>query len=311
MTTRNEALARISDLAREHGLTADDIAAQLIRDDAKTPEGQANTLVRLLSYLGGLLVFCGIGFFVSQQWDVLDKLSRILITFGPGLIALILGIASVRDERYVRASTPLLLIAAFMQPVGIFVFLHETYSSNDTAQAALIVFGPMFIQMALLFWSLKRTSLAFFSLSFAFLFFWALMEMLLIDGDVISAGLGLSGLLVSAAVNRTPHRAFVPFTYILFAACFSGGMLALLAESMADVLLLAIAYLMIFASIRAQSRALLFAGVVTTLAYLCYFTDRYFADTIGWPIALIILGLIMIGLSAYAVKLGKAIKSNA
>ena len=310
MTTRETALSQISALAREHNLTADDIAAQLIRDGAKTPEGQANMLVRLLSYLGGLLVFCGIGFFISLQWDALDSLSRVIITFGPGLIALILAVATVRDERYVRASTPLFLIAAFMQPLGFFVFLSEYFTGNDTPLAAMIVFGPMFIQMAALFWSLKRTSLAFFALSFAFLFFWALMEKIGMDGDVIATGLGLSGLLVSAAVNRTPHRAFVPFSYLVFAACLAGGMFALLEGSIADVLLLAVAYLLIFASVRAQSRALLFAGVVTTLAYLCYFTDRYFAETIGWPIALIVLGLVMIGLSAYAVKLGKSIKTN-
>ena len=40
---------------------------------------------------------------------------------------------------------------------------------------------------------------------------------------------------------------------------------------------------------------------------MSYFAFEYFADVIGWPVALIILGLCMMGLSAYAVKLGRKI----
>ena len=43
-------------------------------------------------------------------------------------------------------------------------------------------------------------------------------------------------------------------------------------------------------SIRVASRALLFVSVVGLLAYLSYFAYEYFADVVGWPIALILAG---------------------
>lgn len=308
MTTREQALTEITALAREHNISIDDIAARLIADDGKTPTGQARMLTRLLSYVGGLLVFCGLGFFIAQQWDALDSLSRVLITFGPGFVALLLAVACLRDARYERAATPLFIIAAILQPLGLFVFLGEYFGGGDPATGAMIITAPMAVQMTALLYRLRRTALAFFSIGFWFLFLCAVMEKMDIDGDIVATVLGLSGLMVTAAVNRTAFRAFVPFTYILFAACFAGGLFSLLVDTRGDVLLLGAAYLMIFASVRAHSRALLFAGVITAFAYLCYFTDRYFADTVGWPVALIALGLIMLGLSAYALRLGNKIK---
>jgi hypothetical protein len=303
---RQHALDHIASLARAHGLTPDDIAAHMLRDTS-APSVQAGMLVRLLSYVGGILVFAGIGYFISLQWNALDSFGRVLITLGPGLAALVLAVATLRDPRYTRAATPLFLIAAFLQPTGLFVMLREYAGGDDTAMASIVVFGTMTAQTATLFWKLRRTSLAFIAIVFGFALLWAMMEKTDIDGDIIATVLGFSGLLVSTAVNRTPHRAFVPFSYFVFAATMAGGIFALLEDSAYDMLLLLVAPLMIFASVRAESRSFLCAAVITMLGYLCYLTERYFADMLGWPIALIFIGLAMIGISAYAVRLGQSI----
>jgi hypothetical protein len=47
------------------------------------------------------------------------------------------------------------------------------------------------------------------------------------------------------------------------------------------------------------------------LGYLGYFTAEYFADVTGWPIALIIMGFILIGISTKAIKLGQKISQKA
>ncbi|MEE8084940.1 MAG: hypothetical protein V3T46_06960, partial [Alphaproteobacteria bacterium] len=52
-------------------------------------------------------------------------------------------------------------------------------------------------------------------------------------------------------------------------------------------------------------RAMLVVAVFGLIGYLSYFTYQYFANVIGWPVALIVMGLVMIGVSAYAFKLGR------
>jgi len=42
-------------------------------------------------------------------------------------------------------------------------------------------------------------------------------------------------------------------------------------------------------SVKVKSRTLLLVSTFALLGYLGYFTNQYFADILGWPIALIIL----------------------
>jgi hypothetical protein len=48
--------------------------------------------------------------------------------------------------------------------------------------------------------------------------------------------------------------------------------------------------------------------VVATLAILAYIgwhTNKYFADSVGWPLALIGFGIVMIGLSSLAMRIDR------
>lgn len=306
---KQSALNEIIGIAEKYDITADDITARMIKD-APEKEGYKTRLFKtIFSYLGGLFIFSGLCTLVSMFWDDYNSATRVLVTFGPGLIALILAVAADKDARYEKAVTPLLLIAAFLQPTGLFVLLSEYFDGNDKALAAMIVFGPLTVQMSLLFSKMKRASLVFFWTLFGFAFFWALMDKIGLDGDLIAMILGLSGLLVSYHFNRTPYRSFVPFTYFVFAGSFACGIFALLENAPPlDFLLIGIAAGMIYVSVLAQSRSFLVASVITMLGYLGYFTSEYFADMVSWPIAIIMMGFVMLGLSRYALKLGAEIK---
>jgi hypothetical protein len=58
-------------------------------------------------------------------------------------------------------------------------------------------------------------------------------------------------------------------------------------------------------SIMVHSRMLLFVATMSILGYTAHFTRQYFADSVGWPLALIAFGLFMIGLSALAFKIDR------
>jgi hypothetical protein len=46
-------------------------------------------------------------------------------------------------------------------------------------------------------------------------------------------------------------------------------------------------------------------SVIVLLSYLGYFTQEYFADTLGWPIALIVFGAVLLAASGFAIRLGQ------
>lgn len=308
---KEQALETIVNLAQEHDITTDEIGARLIKSSSKTEKTGNILVMRILTYVGALFIFSGLASLVALLWDDLNSAARVIVTFGPGFIALILSLAAYKDIRYAKAITPLLLIAALLQPTGLFVFLSEYFDGNDAALAAMIVFGPMTLQMLALFKSMKQASSLFFAIIFGFAFFWAAMDKIDMDGDLICTVLGISGLLITHAINKTPYRAFVPFTYFIFALMMAGGAFALLEDiPPLDFLLIGLAAFMVYASVTAQSRSFLVASVITMLGYLGYYTGEYFADMLSWPIALIIMGFLMLGVSSYAVKLGQRIGRN-
>jgi len=61
--------------------------------------------------------------------------------------------------------------------------------------------------------------------------------------------------------------------------------------------------LMIFMSTYVRSRTLLLVGTLSMLCYIGYYTAKHFANAVGWPIALVLIGIALIGLSSLAVKL--------
>jgi hypothetical protein len=44
------------------------------------------------------------------------------------------------------------------------------------------------------------------------------------------------------------------------------------------------------------------------IVYIGYFTQKHFVDSVGWPIALIIFGLVMFGISGVAIRIGKGMR---
>ena len=42
-----------------------------------------------------------------------------------------------------------------------------------------------------------------------------------------------------------------------------------------------------------------------------YYTDQYFKDITGWPLALMMMGFMLVGISYMAVRLSQKIKSEA
>ncbi len=309
---KKQALAQILTIAEKYSLTAADITAAF----NKKRGGALNSsmaVTLLFSYIGGAFIFAGIAIYVGLVWDELNSAARVIITFGPGLIAFIMGIATLSDKRFEKASIPLFLISAIMQPAGLGVFLNEYFVSQDATIGTMIITGTMTVQQGLAFAKTKKTTLLFFSLFFFFSFIASTMLKLDFEDEVMSALLGFSMLLVSYGISKTTHRIITPFGYFIGATFFATGCFGILEdfEKPWDVLLIGIATVMIYTSVLAQSRTYLFVSVITLLSYLGYFTDEYFKDLIGWPIALIILGGVQIVISAFAVKLGQKMRKPA
>ena len=315
MDDRARALQDIVTLAREHRLTAADISAALTDDlnvdvsagaRSATAEGRARTiLARVGAYLGGTFVFAGVAAFIAFQWDSMNSAARVIITLGSGLAAFALATMATRDSRFEKAAPPMFLIAAVLEPIGMLVAFNEFGSGGDARWAALVVAGVMAIQFAAIFSLLRQSMLLFLAVFFAMLAWWTAFDILGFDEAFGVLFLGGCLLFAAIAADRTPHRSITPAWYLVGGIGFLYGLFDIVEGTPFELLFILTASGFVYLSAAIPSRTLLLVATGAILAYTGWFTGEHFADSLGWPLALMLFGLLMISLSALAFRIDR------
>jgi len=312
MTLKEDALQDIVSLARHHQLTLEEIAQALNASESGREKQSAGILSKLFGYVGGIFVFAGIGVFISMYWDDFGSAARVIVTLGVGLVAFVMGLVCLADQKYERAATPLFLIAALLQPTGILVMLQEYASGGDARHGLLFMATYMLIQQGSAFWAKQRSVLAFSTILFGCIFFANLFDILDISEKLTGLVIGTSLLFVAYALNQSRHIAIAAFWYFVGSVIQLWSIFDLVKNSALEPVYLGASALMIFMSTYVRSRTLLLVGTLSMLCYIGYYTAKHFANAVGWPIALVLIGIALIGLSSLAVRLNnKYIKAAA
>ena len=302
MTDRSEALRKIAEIAARHQLTADEIISEL--EKAPPPDqAQRSTgiLAKTLAYLGGVFVLAGVAIFIGMQWDLFSSPVRVLVTLGTGFAIFLFALATMTDDRFFGVTTPMLLIAALLQPTGIVVMLNEYSHGGDPQHGLLFMCAVMFVQQFLTFLARKPTVLLFTSLFFGAAGFGTLCEILDIDFEIVALALGIGLTSISYAIDKTVHRAITPLWYFIGSVFFLYGAFDVLEGSVIEILYFGVAAGFMYLGTVVRSRTLLFTGV----AALMGFTGYFFRDSLANAFGLILMGFLLIGLSAFAMSLNR------
>ena len=307
MSDKDRALEQIVQLARAHDVGEDDIRRALRTSGAGEAAEQLRTsvLTRVLAYLGGTFVFAGLGVFIAMHWESMNFASRVVITLGSGIAAFVLALIALYDERYEKAATPLILIAAFLQPTGLLVIFEEFYTGTEWELIGMLTSGTMAVQQIVTLLKTQRTSLLFTSIVFCVSFLLILFDWIRLDYGIVSLVLGASLVMLSVGIDKTQHFAITPLWYLVGACWLQWGVFDLVEATPVELLFLGVASGLVYLSTVVHSRMLLFSATVGMLSYIGYFSAKHFVESIGWPIALMIFGLVLIGLSAMAFRISK------
>lgn len=311
MSNKEEALQDIVSIAKHNNITLDEIGHALETSPLSASKPSAGVLSKLFGYIGGIFVFAGIGVFISMYWDDFGSAARVIVTLGTGLVVFIMGLVCLTDKRYEKAATPLFLIASILQPMGILVMLHEYFSGSDPRHGVLFMTAYMLIQQGAAFWAKRRTELAFSAILFGCIFFANLFDICDIDEKLIGTVIGISLMCIAYALQQSRHLEIAPICYFAGAAILMWSMFETVENTAFELIYLGLSALLIFLSTYVRSRALLLVGTLSMLGYISYYTAKHFANAVGWPIALVMIGIALIALSSLAVRINnKYIKSN-
>jgi hypothetical protein len=311
MTTKEQALTQIVALAQAHQLGIDDINAALGRPQIEVNKKNAGTLTRVFTYLGGIFILSGLSAFIGMNWDYLNTPARILITLGTGLVCLIIAAVSAKQSQADKKINVLIILSAILQPTGLFVAAYEfSTGSGDVRLATALIFGVLAVQYGLFFYALRRTAPLFFAIYFGFSAFVALCTMVRLDYDFVMFICGASLVALSYGIQRTPFNSICGFGYFVGSILLLSLGFDIMKGTPIEALYLGIACFMLYVSTLVGSRSVLITATLAILSYISYFTQKNFLDSIGWPIALILLGFVFFGVSSLAIRLNRKLKPH-
>ncbi len=313
---RRAALAEIRRLAEVHGIGAAEISAMLAGagDDGRGAT-QPGVIARVTAYLGGLFVFAGIAALIAVNWEAFPSAARVLITLGLGLALFVAALIVDLDRRWPALVAPGYLAALALEPTGMMVAFDEYGGGGDARWAMLLTSFAVALQCAVTLAGTRQRSGHAVLLFAATLFgasFWATAFGLAgVDEDRASLTIGVALLLVSFAIDGRRYRWNAALWALAGATLAFVALWDLLRDTPLEVLFALLAMGGVYLSVVMQSRSLLFTSVAALLFYIGYFTAEYFADSLGWPLALMLIGVAFVVVGRLALRLKRRYFSGA
>lgn len=305
INNKQEALNEIQNLSNKFDIKIYEIKS-LLRDSNKKLKDKTNLTQIFLSYMSGIFIFAGICIYISMMWKDLNQTAKVIITLGSGVTAYIISISSVNNFNYKHIAAPLLLISAFLEPLGLNVIIYSYLPSiTSTIIPVIIIAAIMLLQYLLTFIKYKTHTALFLAIFFGSGLFIALSNYLNISDDIAGLTLGVSLLLISYSLKDTIYKNIAPIWYFCSAVILFTAYFDIVHNTIFELSFLLIVILMIFVSISAQSRTLLFTSATSLIGFLGYYSAKYFANSFGWPIILIVIGIIFFVISGYLIRFSK------
>jgi len=272
---------------------------------------------QVLSFIGGGVILLGIVAFIAQIWHDLGAGLRILLTLGSGLVAYASGALLSWSGRVGAAGMGVFLIAALVLPLGMVVTLDEAGMDPESlglqSLVALALTGA-FLVAHLLF---KGNSLLVYTIVYAAWACFAISDFLVgadprfADAEFVAyrvLALGLAGMLLGYAFTGTSRQGLAGALYGFGCLGFLGAALGLGGwhpsnNAFWELVFPGLAFAVVYASIHLKSKVLLTFGSLFLGAYLAKLTGEYFADSLGWPIALMMVGVMLMVLGYVTLRL--------
>ena len=314
---KQEVLHAVAQLAESGLLTREEVMSVFTRGESVP--AKTHKLVEILYYIGGAIVCIGVAVLIGQNWDTLPTVTRIFATLGVGLAALTSAVLFSSQRQSQKVARSFFMIAGVVLPIGLNVAWHEAGYLISQASVQSIIFAILLVVFAALYALYRQTVLLLFAILFGLALYYVVPSFLLKGRPIFDepsfteyrtllAGLSL-GLL--AYYFRGRHgKSLTGVLYSVGSVAFLGAALALggyqpeanVAWELAFPLL---AFGLIFGSVQLRSKPLLVFGTLFLIAYIFKLTAEYFSDSLGWPMALVVAGLGIIGCAWGSIHVGR------
>ncbi len=103
------------------------------------------------------------------------------------------------------------------------------------------------------------------------------------------------------------HSRLAGLGYFVGSLMAYAGLFDLVHDKPFELLYLAVTASMLYACVVLQSRALLFTTVIAMLGFIGFYTAKHFANSLGWPVTLVLMGVAFLGVGTLAIRVRRRI----
>jgi hypothetical protein len=277
------------------------------------------SVTKILYVLGAAIVVIGIIIFVSQIWEDIGSFGRILVTLGLGFLTAAIGSMLLKNKPEDNIGTVFHFIGGMLIPGGAVVTLSELNADFVSLWPVTITFGIIFAFYLFLNSIHKNAILTFFAIANGTAFTYLIVEAI-IDSPFykhedlyayLTMVIGASYLLLGYSFRDGWNKKLVGVLYFFGITGFLGAAFSQVFDSTPwQILYFLIVIGGLFLSVYMKNRSILVMSTLFLIAHVSYITGEYFADSLGWPISLVVLGFVFIGLGYVSVNINKKYITN-
>lgn len=310
-------LNEIGEMSAAGLITAEELNAAYARGVATEQIGEKRrvSISDVLYFIGGGIVFLGIVLLVGQNWSSLNSFAKVLITLGSAVAAYIIAALFHRRGNLKLPSTAFFMISGLLFPVGLMVLLNvagiewATLGSQTVVAAILLI---IFFASGFIF---KKSIFLFFSIIFAtWLFQVGVLNIFKDSFDNIYAYIvltnGLAFMLLGKYFSNKVESAFSGPLYGFGSLMFLGAAFILggthpNGNVFWQVIFPLLDFGIIFLSVYWRSKTFLVFGSIFLMVYIIKITTEYFSQSLGWPFALVLAGLLLMAIGYMGLYLNR------
>lgn len=294
-------------------------AVQPVRRASHEPKGFSIKLTNVFYGIGATVVLIGVIILVAQNWEELGFLGRLVATGGIALATYIGGLL-IRPPANRVLSQAFLVIAAALSPLAVIVVMNEL-DVRFTLTYHILTAALLSLTFWVAYWASQRSitilltvlfgSWAFFALVLKLVedlaydaFTWIKWSAMLFGVATVFIGYGVRPEKFSNDADVMRERSSV--RGILYGL----GMLATLGAGIQiggvwNFIFIPVLFGAFYLSVYLQSRTILVLATLFLMGHVVKLTAEYFIGSLGWPIALVVSGFIIISIGYGTFEINK------
>ena len=284
--------------------------------------GQRLTFFEAIQYLGSGIVFIGIALLVGNNWNSLNTAARILITLGSAVVAFIISLPLLRNENTKKLGYAFVLISILLMPIGVYsifnalnIPLNTSWQQIGFELCLLAIYISAFYAVRLKIYIVPIT---FFATTLFFSITGAITGPLNSDSALTFNEYrflitGLSYLGFGYFFTLKSDRLFASLFYIFGIVAVLGSAMTLggfnmdknLGQGIWEFGYPLLVFAAMYFSIFVRQTKILVISALFLMGYVLKISSEYFSGSLGWPLAVVIAGLLMIAVGYLSVYVNR------